>query len=32
MTGKIETIGAGVEKKKISANPENFIAKIVLAV
>ena len=32
MTAKTETIGAGVEKVKISANPENFMTKIVLAI
>ena len=27
-----ETVGAGVEKVKISANPDNFITKIFLAI
>ena len=30
--GKIETIGAGVEKVKISANPDKFITKLFLAI
>ena len=30
MTAKTETISSGVEKVKISANPENLIAKIFL--
>ena len=30
MTAKTKTIGAGVEKVKTSANPENFITKLVL--
>ena len=32
MTAKTETISAGVEKVKISANPENLIAKIFLGI
>ena len=32
MLAKTETIGAGVEKVKISANPDNLITKIFLAI
>ena len=32
MSVKTETIGAGVEKVKISVNPNNFISKIFLAI
>ena len=32
MLAKIQTSGAGVEKVKFSANPENFITKIVPAI
>ena len=32
MSAKTETIGAGVEKVKISANPNNLITKIILAI
>ena len=30
--GQTETTGAGVEKVKISANPDNFMTKIFLAI
>ena len=32
MSAKLKPIGAGVEKVKISANPDTFIAKIFLAI
>ena len=32
MLTKTETIGAGVEKVKNSANPDNFITKTLLAI
>ena len=32
MTAKTETIRAGVEKVKISANPDNLITKMFLAI
>ena len=32
MLAKTETIGAGVEEVKISANPDNLITKITLAI
>ena len=32
MLAKTETIGAGVEKVKISANPNNLITKIFFAI
>ena len=32
MSAKTETIGAGVEKVKISANPDKFITKIFFAI
>ena len=32
MTAKTETIGVGVEKTKISANPDKIITKIILAI
>ena len=32
MLAKAETIGAGVEKMKISADPDNFITKIFLVI
>ena len=32
MLTKTETTGAGVEKVKISANPKNYITKIVLVI
>ena len=32
MSLKNETIGAGVEKVKISVNPNNFITKVILAI
>ena len=32
MSAKTETIGAGVEKVKFSANPDNLITKIFLAI
>ena len=32
MSAKTKTTGAGVEKVKISANPDNFITKIFLVI
>ena len=32
MTAETETISAGVEKVKISANPDNLITKMFLAI